>query len=251
MKTLQNKKSLLLAFASPCLLLTAGALPSSAALTTLDFTQAILETFPPGTGISNGSPVPQGYGDIPGQLDVVYSSVTSIGSSTTCGSGSDMRFWANNYSDLTDVAYGCSGGTAQVSLIPSAGYQVTLLGFDLGSWPNVTRNSQVGIYNADLASLIFSDPSIVVSGTTATQYNFIGSQFTRSDGIQIQFGPDGYDVGIDNIRFDVSPTNGRPQPSSVPGPLPFLGVGAAFGISRKLRKRIESRTSAMSTTPSA
>ena len=29
--------------------------------------------------------------------------------------------------------------------------------------------------------------------------------------------------------------------SSVPGPLPFLGVGAAFGFSRKIRRRIRSR----------
>jgi hypothetical protein len=29
------------------------------------------------------------------------------------------------------------------------------------------------------------------------------------------------------------------DPTAVPGPLPILGIGAAFGFSRKLRKRIK------------
>ena len=36
--------------------------------------------------------------------------------------------------------------------------------------------------------------------------------------------------------------------ASVPGPLPLFGVGAAFGFSRKLRKRIKSSTNSVSTT---
>jgi len=38
-------------------------------------------------------------------------------------------------------------------------------------------------------------------------------------------------------RFNV--INGRPSTGSVPGPLPVLGIGAAFGYSRKLRNRIK------------
>ena len=36
------------------------------------------------------------------------------------------------------------------------------------------------------------------------------------------------------------------SPSSVPGPLPALGAAAAFGFSRKLRKRIKNNTSSVS-----
>ena len=44
-----------------------------------------------------------------------------------------------------------------------------------------------------------------------------------------------------------------PLPTSVPGPLPILGLAAAFGFSRKLRKRIKLHkgTSAVSTSPAA
>jgi hypothetical protein len=41
-------------------------------------------------------------------------------------------------------------------------------------------------------------------------------------------------------RFSVS--NGEVVPPSVPGPLPFLGVGATLAWSRKLRKRISAST---------
>lgn len=39
------------------------------------------------------------------------------------------------------------------------------------------------------------------------------------------------DVGTDNLANDFSQT-------SVPGPVPLLGAGAAFGFSRRLRRRI-------------
>jgi hypothetical protein len=42
------------------------------------------------------------------------------------------------------------------------------------------------------------------------------------------------------ISFDAVPN--PPNPDSVPGPLPLLGLGAAFGASRKLRKRLRSTT---------
>lgn len=41
---------------------------------------------------------------------------------------------------------------------------------------------------------------------------------------------------LDNVTLDLADV---PGPSSVPGPLPLLGVGAAFGYSRKLRKLIK------------
>ena len=47
--------------------------------------------------------------------------------------------------------------------------------------------------------------------------------------------------------------NASRSPASVPGPLPILGLAAAFGFSRKLRKRIKlhKATSAVSASPGA
>ena len=46
---------------------------------------------------------------------------------------------------------------------------------------------------------------------------------------------DGYFTGTD-LAFKA---NIADAPSNVPGPLPILGLAAAFGFSRKLRKRIK------------
>ena len=142
-----------------------------------------------------------------------------------------VYFWDADYSNLRDVAYGCDGGTAQVKLAPAPGYVVTLISFDLGAWPQVDRPSQVAIYSGNIATLIFADPApLTIAGSVAKHYVFSGPLFTSPDGYLIQFGPDGYNVGIDNLSFAVSP---------VPGPLPFFGVAASLGFSRVVKKRIK------------
>ena len=64
----------------------------------------------------------------------------------------------------------------------------------------------------------FTSASIILSGT-AQSVAFLGPA---------------NEIGYDNTIF-----NPQLAPNSVPGPLPILGVAAAFGFSRKLRKRIK------------
>jgi hypothetical protein len=45
--------------------------------------------------------------------------------------------------------------------------------------------------------------------------------------------------GIQGLSSTVTVTNAPTPPSSVPGPLPVLGAGAAFGFSRRIRSRIK------------
>lgn len=211
---------LILSSAGSCVLFW-GAHTSLANPVTLDF------SFNP--ALAPGVAIPQSYGDIAGQLDMSYSSVESPGSQVPCFD-SGFYFWDTDYSNLRDVGYGCDGGTAKVKLAPKPGYVVTLLGFDLGAWPRVDRPSQVAIYSGNISTLIFADPApLTIAGSVAKQYVFSGPLFTSPDGYVIQFGPDGFNVGIDNLSFAVSP---------VPGPLPLFGVAASLGFSRILKKRI-------------
>lgn len=57
-------------------------------------------------------------------------------------------------------------------------------------------------------------------------------------------------LGVVNSEFGpVTFTSASAPPSAVPGPLPVLGAAAAFGFSRKLRKRIKGSSSTGSTAP--
>ena len=52
---------------------------------------------------------------------------------------------------------------------------------------------------------------------------------TSSSGIILQWGPDAYDTGIDNVAFDVSPSAPVPEPAS----LLLVATGlAAAGVKR-------------------
>jgi hypothetical protein len=81
--------------------------------------------------------------------------------------------------------------------------------------------------------------SVLTSGTTDGFYGpFFQADYTGSNVVSRVVGnsPVGtyLTTGALVTRFNFTPAT-----SSVPGPLPFLGVAAAFGYSRKLRKRMQ------------
>ena len=95
----------------------------------------------------NGAPIDQSYGDAAGMVDVTYTDRVSGGASAPVEPF--LRYWANDYNDLQNVAYGGSpGGVAEIRLTPAGGFQVTLNSFDLGAWPDATRPSQYTIYDS-------------------------------------------------------------------------------------------------------
>ena len=105
--------------------------------------------------------------------------------------------------------------------------------------------AQHGIYNWQFAAYRdpcagFCNPPIVVF-----RVNNGDSAFTGSNG------PMGN--GTWNLWATARLSVPAPSSANVPGPLPILGLAAAFGFSRKLRKRINLHkgTSAVSTPPGA
>lgn len=163
---------------------------------------------------SSGSRIDVSYGDITGVLDVQYNREITL-------SQTDARlsWWDWSYSDLYGVAWGSSGdatGTAEIFLKPADGYQVTLHSFELGSWPRTTRDTQVTLLSGAGATLMSSTP-LTISGATHTD---VLAGITSADGIRIQWGPSAYNVGIDNIAFDVTPI---PEPETYA--LMAMGLG--------------------------
>ena len=81
------------------------------------------------------------------------------------------------------------------------------------------------------------------------EYEVLGSAQSADFYVQdVNYGDNfgGYAVKLFRAA-DVSPAD---SPASVPGPLPALGAAAAFGLSRKLRKRIKGSTNALSSSNS-
>ncbi|MFN7898804.1 MAG: hypothetical protein ACK5N0_03935 [Synechococcaceae cyanobacterium] len=70
------------------------------------------------------------------------------------------------------------------------------------------------------------------SSSSSAQYlQFGGKTWNTALDLQNYFGSYGYDIGTENID--------ALEAASVPGPLPLMGAGAAFGFTRKLRRRVK------------
>lgn len=209
-----------------------AAAPAAAA--TLDFSGDICVGF---TGAcADGSRIEADYGSIPGQLAVHYDRDVL---STTL-TDRTLSWWNLNYSDLQGVAWGGSNnnfGRPEIFLQPLAGFGVTVTSFQLGAWPNTNRTTQVSVLDGFRVPLFESDPDITIIGTTASTFS---GPWTSAEGIRIQWGPNGFNVGIDNIVFDVFAVTDPVDPVA-PIPLPaagwmlLSGVGALAAVRRARR----------------
>ena len=182
---------------------------------------------PAGDGAcSNFSRIGQNYGDVAGVVDVVYynRAVTPASADTS------LSFWDANYSHLTTVAWGGSSdgvGRAEIFLNPVGGGGITLLGLDLGAYPNSDRSTQLSIFTGAGVEL-FATPQFTVLGATPSSFTI---NLFSQDGIRIQWGPSSYNAGIDNVSFSV----GAPVPE--PETYAFVAAGLVLvgAVTRRRR----------------
>jgi hypothetical protein len=142
---------------------------------------------------------------------------------------------------IADQATVCTGPLA---IVP--GYNITGP-TSFASEPGiiVLRNSSTGIttWLWGLQGAFYIDGSYIsgtpiVSSSTITDETLtsIGLTTTGLLGTWTLLPKDGDDpyIANDTIRLVV----GQAPPADVPGPLPLLGIGAAFSVSRRLRRRV-------------
>ena len=174
-------------------LLTA-AISSHAAV--LDFSGDICAAAANGTGpmiaCINGGNINQAYGDT-AAVNVQFADQPATQS---------MVFWNSGYSTLNNIAYSASGATPEITLTALGGNLLTLSSFDLGSWQNSPRVSRLQVIDmATNVSLINTGPF----NTGGLLVNSFTVNATSAVGFKINFGPDSFYVGIDNVVYSTSP----------------------------------------------
>ena len=140
--------------------------------------------------------IPQTYGDT-NMVDVSYRAInTSTGAATN-----GLFAFASGYGDLHDVVFGGTNSStflAEITLTAKHGAKIALDSFDLASFGGA-RNSPVTIrdlYGNLLASWTAHTNATHLSWTAGTDY---------LDGIVLRWGPDAYNVGLDNLTYSVLP----------------------------------------------
>ena len=184
-----------------------------------------------GGACSNYGLIDQSYGDT-AFVDVQ----TRYDSSGAASAANALQFWDNNYNELTNVVFGTAGSNgASVFFAPVAGYEVTLNSFNIGAYPNRDgAPSQYTIFDG-LGAILYSSGEIAVgSGNLSNFYN-VG--LTSANGIGLLWGPEAFNVGIDNVSFTVSAIGGGAVPEPTTWAMLILGLGIVGGTLRR-RKNV-------------
>jgi hypothetical protein len=216
-------KSLLLFLAAPLAAFAGG--PSHAAV--IDFTDT-------GCTAINGVNclIPQTYGDT-ADVDVSYRALNAA-TGQPVGSG---LFMFSNYGDLTNVVF---GGTdmlhyvAEITLTAKVDRLLSLQSFDVATYNGRSSTVPISIY--DLAGNLLS------GGTYATRsptHATVTPATSYLSGVVIRWGPDSYNVGLDNIAYDVRATVPLPVPEPATWALMLCGFGSVgWSLRRRNRQRI-------------
>lgn len=122
---------------------------------------------------------------------------------------------------------GITGSTESVTLTPS-----------VVSTAGITPSTATGTYtNTSVSSIAVNTPTLQTYFTTGSpSINLYSAVWTLTAPNGGGFFNNALTIGSSQLYLTYEYNDANP----VPGPLPVLGAGAAFGFSRKLRKRIRS-----------
>jgi hypothetical protein len=202
----------------------------SAQANVIDFAGDICVTAADGSGVAGSCQdneyISNTYGDVPG-VDVILENANN--------SGLSLHWWLTNYNDLVGNAWvdgGDGNSWGRIHILPlNAGESIRLNGFELGAWSNAQRTSNVRVLDGALGVLIdYGNPLIgVMPGNLASTFS---PNVTSANGVVIEWKNSAYNVGIDNIDYDIIGASGVPEPSTYA----LLGCGLA-GLAALRRRR--------------
>lgn len=195
------------------------------------------------------SPISQAYGDQAG-VDVVWSGRAD----EPFGSINARPYGVAGFTgfDLDDDLYGASAffnNTGSIVFKAIDGATVGLQGFDIVRGPTNTQGLSSSFTINDLAGVFSTEtsgtltlPAVAVTsgfGTEPNKRQTFDFDLSSSNGIEIILGPNAsrFGLGIDNIRYSVTPAGSTPPGTPSPVPLPAAGWMLLAGIAGLLGLR--------------
>jgi Bacterial Ig domain len=183
-------------------------------------------------GPTGYGPIRQSYGDIGGILDLSHRAIANWGNGALIAS--DVFYYGSGYGSLIDVVWAGTDANStagvpqygEIVLRPLAGTTVTLNSLATAGWGGQARNVTFRVY--DLNYQLLYAVSVVAPATGSATVNFGG--IVNTSGIILQWGPDSYNTGIDNLSFSL----GWPS-----------GEAANYGYDAKARLTSVARTGAV------
>lgn len=148
----------------------------------------------------------------------------------------DIRYWDNNYGDLTHVAWGFTGETTfGLTLTADAGFSAILTSFDLAGWSNADYTiDAVRVYGTGNV-LLFSQSDVLVQGNfdgpRRTTFDFgpgLVSSVLRLEIDADRLGTASVNIGLDNVQFSQTP-----EPATIVTWSALACCGLAFGARRR------------------
>ncbi len=153
------------------------------------------------------------HGDLQDILNVSYVSRTGVGSAEAAsGSAGTVRYLSSGAGDLSGAVYGGSSstqGVAEIALLPRPGYAVTLASLQLAAVAG-TRVTAVRVFDADFNLLYSSGSSLLAIPSTGrvtlnlTSASGAALVASAARGVRVQWGPDAFNVALDNLAFGVA-----------------------------------------------
>lgn len=167
-------------------------------------------------------PVPQDFGDN-AWVDLSYRAIvpTGYGDVDTL---SDLRHWPAGFGDLSGAVYSNGAPShAEIRIEARApGALVTLDGFDLGGWW-ADQDARWLVF--DLSWTLLAEGVGIAPGDAARLS--VSPGVSAVDGLILQWGENGYDVGLNDLAFSVT---GLAQIAAAPVPKGAPLLAAALGL---------------------